>query len=320
MIIPIQQKALHSRMRSAGTVRPIDWANAEAGDPEYANKAYRAIIRYLEDPANGFEKNLSNIPGTGYIYTHPTIGNKAHPELLWSQMNRRHAYVQNMDSVPSALYNQSYAVLPQYGKPAKWLNSLRTYSYDDSQFDLNNPLFQYIRNGLPPYGLSSQVDTHFLYKNKLRKANRSALSNAQSAGHGIGHLGTQDYILNGALTGETPESVLANYYHTSPVELGQAAAHFKRQYYRNTGKLIDHHDKVEKAIEYARKHMEDFDPESRRFLMSVDHLIADMGAPASINRDRAYSRYEQLKRGIPLLFGGAVAAPMAMTMQGGDQQ
>lgn len=317
MAIPLQQKALHSRMRAAGTVRPIEWANAEAGDPEYANKAYSAIKQYLENPANGFKKTLNDIPGTGYIYVHPTIGTKAHPELLWSQMNRRAGYVQFKGFQDAGIApDEKLSYVSQYGKPEPFVRGSYIYHYNDPMLDPNNSDFKYVRNSSPTIGLSSGVDAYTMYKNKLRPANRIALYDAQGVGHEVNHLGTIEYLSNEVLPGQHGGGID---YHVSMTELGQAASHFKRQYFRNTGKLIDHHDKVEDAIAYARAHMEDFDPESRRFLMSVDHLIDEINGRKSLyDRTRAYSTYERLKRGIPLLFGGAVAAPMAM--QGGEQQ
>lgn len=328
--LPFQQKMLHSNMRDVGTVRPIEWANAEAGDPNYARKAMDSIYKYLDDTNNDFIKDpiLTDKYGSP-TYVNRNTGQIAVPEMLWAQMNRRHPYVQNEYLPPFTMADKRIAVIPAYNKNNLMPpNRARAKALDNPWFRHETPL-----NAPVPTDLSSYVDAHYIPKNfgRLHKGTKDSLTAAQFAGHEIGHLGTLDYISTGAIPGDwLPNRRIPVLYHRNSVELGQAGAHFKRQHARNTGIIINSGKAFDDAIAYARKHINDYDPESRRFLMSLDGQAQELNGLTNKKRKLVYpggsttageanSMYNIMRNAVPLLFGGAAVPTTALMRNNHDE-
>ena len=70
-------------------------------------------------------------------------------------------------------------------------------------------------------------------------------------------------------------------YAWNPSELVNAASLFQQQHYRNTGRRINNKQQFWDDINKAKQNIGDYDPESRRFLQSLDILQNSSGDPIS---------------------------------------
>ena len=270
-----------------GTVRPIDAINASAGDKLYARNAYDLMLKHLNDPSSGWElsselSKTRNAP----TYVNNKTGQIATPQLLWRDSNARQPFHVLSPSTSNEIYsNNSITKLNELPD----VTSTEPYTITDGlAYDKQKAR------------ILSDTD---IFANTSKPERLRALFGLHELNHGS----NSRFTRNGAVLGRIPKGIKLP-YKMHPAENSQAAAMFKQQYYRNTGKIISNEQESIDAIKYALNHIEDFDSESRRFLAQILENSADSRKLQSVlgygsrrtHNDSAF-RIDQLKRLLPIV-------------------
>lgn len=271
-------------------VKPKEWANSRAGDSTYFDRSYSQMLNYVQDSRNGWLKNADG-----------TYKNRATGQVFDPKSYRK-----------SADYPVTAEIRADYTRPAyhtKGRYAVLGSPYPDGY--LNDVLGIDNFTGVLP---STQDDNSTIH-NGMGTEGSSAVGQSPvrlaelSASHEINHGLTAPYTSRGLIrfpigvidrngsvsrvpSKEYPIETYAHY----PSELVNSASLFQQQLHRNTGSRITNKDQFWDKINEAKQSIEDYDPESRRFLQNVDELVNN-----SNNSEVDRIMLNQLQEAMPLI-------------------
>ena len=330
-----------------GFVRPIDIANARAGNPEYAQKAYQAMMDYLQNPKNGWTINnaLTSANGGHLTWTHPTHPNTVVPSALWGSMNSEVPVV--LTNGQRAFSRSTLVGLDDYNAPNLSPSNRRNRALPNMFVKSKHPNVKYgvgrdevVRDAASYANDSSfrwdtnmmgNTDGFVLNAHRLTATTPENIlkrySNADTLSHELMHPAYDNFIHMGGFP-EHPTKIgigtgknFVQYYSTDPSHKPVFLSQYKQQMFENTkGKvLMSDPEKFDNYIQYGLDHIEDFGPESRRLLHSIQQLKYVASNPNESDKVRQAAQYalDQYKNMLPFVFGGA-AIPSTAFMQNND--
>lgn len=232
-----------------------NFINQRAGDPNYIQAQHKMVMDYVNNPDNGWDKQTDGTyrnTRTGQVYD-PRLGEK----LSYDKVG----YSFSPDDSGMAWGN--YLALPS-----------RTSDSYSNIFRKNNPdlrdILKYTnRNDVIHPDMSSHPAPVY---SVMKAGDVNKYVPVLTAGHEFNHLFTKHLIDRGLINPYRKNQPIGKSYATKPVELGNAASLFQQQHFRNTGRRIVDKNKFWDDINNAKKNIKDYDPESRRFLQSLDIL------------------------------------------------
>ena len=328
------------RMGNWGYMKPIDIANARAGDSNYAQKSYQAMMDYLQDPKNGWtiHKALTAENGGHLTWTHPTLPNIVVPNALWGSMN---------SSVPVVLtkgHNSEsrtfLAGLDEYNSHNLTPDDARVRNLPSMFVKSKHPDLDYKRN------LSSVAEDAENYNNSkdyryffnmegntndfVMNAHRlnatipedtlKRYSNADTLSHELMHPAYDNFIYMGGFPEHPTNQMGKFFYSADPDHIPVFLSQYKEQLHHNTkGKRLMTPSTFDDDVQYGLDNIKDFGPESRRFLHSIQQLRYMASDPSLSDELRSAAQYalDQYKNMTPFIFGiGAV--PATAFMQNND--
>lgn len=260
------------------TVSPADWMRSRAGDPDYFKSAMGQMMRYVDNPENGWVKQNN---GT---YVNSSTGQMFNPNLLSASVETPLTVYKRPNVAPLYFMAKRYAAIPSSGSDIPGL------------VNTNYPMISRAYQQGPDSVIDPATSSTFrAYDNATKNY---SYPNISLTNHEINHAMTMPYTLGGLMYAvrDPKTGTFDSLYHKNVSELVNAASMFQQQHYRNTGSRITSKDGFWSEIDEAKRNIQDYDPESRRFLQSID--ILQNQAPAD---DVSADMLMQIQEAMPLI-------------------
>ena len=253
------------------TLIPKAWMNARAGDPEYSDQSLSEMMSYVNNPSNGWTED-----NTGK-YRNIMTDQVFDPDIFKSSVNTPMYVYKKPNVTPNYFPMSRYAAIPDIGSDILGL------------VDKNDPELSPVYNQDVKSTIDPSTSTSFAaYTNAT---NNYGYPNILNSNHEINHAMTFPYTSAGLVHYVYDPNNLegSSIYAKRPEELVNHASLFQQQHYRNTGRRITDKAKFLDDINNAKQNIKDYDPESRRFLQSIDILQnqasdGDRGAADMLNQ------------------------------------
>lgn len=294
------RNGVYGGLKMMGRAIPADFANQRAGDPNYTETQLKQVMDYINNPVNGWVRQSD---GT---YKNPTTGGVYDPNKARSSAYDHVRYFKGKNADPSYTPYSREARIPSQ-KSDKFYRKMMDMKASDAFQTDQNMINQKSSDPIDPWSSSHSA---LAYAPMTRDQIVRFSPSAESASHEFNHGYTINNITAGLIKpysmvpytesfAQPPYSMLHLHspnYAKSLVELINAASLFQQQHKRNTGSRIVNKNKLWEDFNNAKNNIQDYDPESRRFMQSIDILQNE--AP---NDPEAAYILEQIQESMPLI-------------------
>lgn len=291
------RNGVYGGLEMRGRAIPADFANQRAGDPNYTETQLRQVMGYINNPANGWIRHSRG------VYKNHTTGGVYDSNKARSSAFEPVRYFNGTNVVPSYNPRTREARIPSQRSNKLPEDPMDLKIADQKYIDVYN---QKASDTIHPMS-SSYSEMAVKPMTRYQVINYSP---AASASHEFNHGYTANNVITGLIrpfssipgskeyyaTDDPMDYLMDESYAKSVAELINSASLFQQQHFRNMGRRIVDKNKFWDDINNAKKNIQDYDPESRRFLQSLDILQNE--AP---NDPGSAYMLNQLQEAMPLI-------------------